>query len=123
MNDSQRKIVDQLNGASEGLLASEMSKTLGTTHAGVLFLLKPLLENGIIERIALRGGGVLYYMPYKIAENLSPEVDAAKIAIEKETGKRVQDMSLTELYESSRNLDNQTKKVLLGWIFEGGWKR
>ncbi len=123
LNASQRRILEQLNRAEDGLLAAEISKTLGMTHAGVLFLLKPLLENGIVERVLLRGGGVLYYMPFKIAEKLSPTMEAAKTSVERKAGKRVQEMTLAELHEFSMALDESVKKPLFNWIFEGGWKR
>lgn len=123
LNSSQRKIVEQLNASQDGLLAAELSKNLGKTHAGVLFLLQPLLENGIVERVVLRGGGVLYYMPFRISVKLSREMEDAKTSIEVKAGKPVQEMTLEELYENSKGLEDTVKKPLFGWIFEGGWKK
>jgi DNA-binding transcriptional ArsR family regulator len=122
LNDNQQRLMRDLNGASEGMLASEMSQKLGVTPAGVLFLLKPLLEAGIVVRQPLRGGGVLYYMPYKLSEKLSPPLEAAKLQVEEKAGKSLQDMTLLELRELTADLPEDTRRSLFSWALEGGWK-
>jgi DNA-binding transcriptional ArsR family regulator len=122
LNDNQQLLMRDLNRASEGMLASEMSQKLGVTPAGVLFLLKPLLEAGIVVRQPLRGGGVLYYTPYKLSEKLSPPLEAAKLRVEEKAGKPLQEITLQELREHTADLPEDTRRSLFSWALEGGWK-
>ena len=103
-------------------MASEMSQKLGVTPAGVLFLLKPLLEAGIVVRQPLRGGGVLYYMPYRLSEKLSPPLEAAKLQVEEKAVKPLQSMTLQELRELTTDLTEDKRRSLFGWALEGGGK-
>ncbi len=122
INESQAKILKELDGATEGLIATELSERLGLTHSGVLFLLKPLQTAGLIQRAMLRGGGVLYYTTARITQKLSPELVAAKIALEKKKGKKIELFELHELYAETKDLPPITRKALLNWVLDGGWK-
>jgi len=121
INESQAKILRELDDASEGLIATELSKRLGMTHSGILFLLKPLQSAGLVERVTLRGGGVLYYTKARIAQRLSPELAEVKNGLEKKRGKLIELFELQELYEETKGLPPETRKALLNWVLDGGW--
>ena len=99
INESQARILNDLDDAPEGLIAAELSERLGMTHSGVLFLLKPLQSAGLVERATLRGGGVLYYTKARITQKLSPELAQAKSTLEKKRGKRLEEFQLHEICE------------------------
>ncbi len=91
------------------------------SHAGVLFLLKPLQGANLIERVPLRGGGVLYYTIARVAQKLSPELAEVKTALEKKKGKRIEDYDVRELHEATKDLPPDTRRALLNWVLDGGW--
>lgn len=123
LSDNQAAILRKINISSDGLIAAEIAREMRMTHAGVLFLLKPLLDAGFIMRVPLPGGGVIYYSPFEIKTELSPVLEQAKEELERRSGKSICTMSVQEFYEGTENLRPEIKNALRNWALEGGWKR
>jgi len=124
LTESQGQILKQLDDTNDGLIAAELARKLGMTHAGILYLLSPLVEKGIVERIPLRGGAVLYYSVYDIKEEeLSPALQDVRKRIEKETKKPIQKISVEELAREIHDLPQPERRVFINWVLDGGWKR
>ena len=120
LNQSQAHILRELNRAEEGLTASELASRLGLTHAGVIFLMRTLVENDFVQRATLRGGGVLYYLTSSLREEPSDEVRGAIMEIERRSGKKVNSLGVKELAALSRDLPPSLRHPLIDWLLSGG---
>jgi len=124
LTESQGQILKQLDESGEGMIAAELAKKLGMTHAGILYLLKPLIEAGIVERVPLKGGGILYYSNFDIIEEkLSPELQEIRRKMEERTKKPLQKISIEELTQEIQYLPESQRRAFINWVLDGGWKK
>lgn len=122
INENQAKILRELDQAPEGLIAAELSRRLGMTHAGVLFLMKALQSANLVDRATLQGGGVLYYTTARVTQKLSPELAQVKAELEKKHGKQIENFRITELNDAIKELPAETRDALKNWLLDGGWQ-
>lgn len=123
LTESQGQILKNLDETRDGLIAAELARKLGMTHAGILYLLKPLLERGIVERVPLKGGGVLYYSNFDIKEErLSAMLEEFRKRMEEKIGKPIEKISLEELAREIQDLPESDRRVFTNWVLDGGWK-
>lgn len=120
LNESQGLILRELDKSPEGLIATELAERLGISHPGVIFLLKPLLSAGVVERASLRGGGVLYYMSTVLREEPSPEVKEAIAHIGLNSGKKIEDLGVKDLARYAVGLPADLRRAVLDWLLIGG---
>ena len=122
--ENQTRILRKLDTAPEGLIATEISRSLDLTPSGVLYLLKPLIDKNIVARVPLRGGGVLYFMRYNlIEEKLTPELEAYLEKIRSTYGKEIGDLSIEELLDQLQELPNGDRRAIIKWLAESTWRR
>jgi DNA-binding transcriptional ArsR family regulator len=119
LNENQGQILRQLSRSEDGLIATELAERLGMTHAGVIFLMKPLVESGLVERTVLRGGGVLYYMTTVLREEPSAEVKQAITRIEEKFGKKIDTLGIKQLAQYTKELPADLRRTMLDWLLLG----
>ncbi|MGA2199617.1 MAG: hypothetical protein ABSG45_06735 [Nitrososphaerales archaeon] len=123
LNENQGHLLRELSKSEDGMIASEIAEKLGVTHAGVIFLMKPLVSSGLVERALLRGGGVLYYMTTTFREEPSAEVKAAMTKLEQQTGQKIDSLGVKQLAQYAKELPADLRRSLLDWLLLGETSR
>ncbi len=123
INDNQARILRKLAEAPEGMVAAELSKGLGMTRVGALFLLKPLIQAKLVERVAIKGESILYYAPIEVRTKRSSNLESIKKEVEEAVKKQIREMGAQELYQTLRAYPKGVKNAILNWLLDGGWIR
>ena len=123
INDNQARILRKLAEAPEGMVVAELSKGLGMTRVGALFLLKPLIHAKLIERIVAKGGSILYYVLIEDGTKRSSNLESIKKGVEEAVKKQIREMGARKLYEALRSNPQGVKNAILNWLLDGGWIR
>jgi len=121
INDNQARILRKLAEAPEGMVLAELSKGLGMTRVGALFLLKPLINAKLIERIVAKGGSILYYVLIEDGTKRSSNLESIKKGVEEAVKKQIREMGARKLYEALRSYPQGVKNAILNWLLDGGW--
>ena len=121
INDNQARILRRLAEAPEGMIATELSKGLGMTRIGALLLLKPLIQAKLVERVATKGEGILYYVPIEVRTKRSSNLESIKKEIEEAVKKQIREMGARELYDALRAYPQVVKNAIMNWLLDGGW--
>ncbi len=123
INDNQARILRKLAEAPEGMIAAELSKGLGMTRVGTLFLLKPLIQAKLVERVATKGESILYSAPIEVRTKRSSNLESIKKEVEEAVKKQIREMGARELYQALRAYPQGVKNAILNWLLDGGWIR
>ncbi len=123
INDNQARILRKLAEAPEGMVAAELSKGLGMTRVGALFLLKPMIQAKLVERVATKGESILYYAPIEVRTKRSSNLESIKKEVEEAVKKQIREMGARELYQALRAYPKGVKNAILNWLLDGGWIR
>ena len=99
------------------------SKGLGMTRVGTLFLLKPLIQANLVERVATKGESILYYAPIAVGTKRSSNLESIKKEVEEAVKKQIREMGARELYQVLRAYPQGVKNAILNWLLDGGWIR
>jgi predicted transcriptional regulator len=121
ITDNQARILRKLAEAPEGMVAAELSKGLGMTRVGAIFLLKPLIQAKLVERVATKGESILYYAPIAVGTKRSSNLESIKKEVEEAVKKQIREMGARELYQTLRAYPQGVKNAILNWLLDGGW--
>jgi DNA-binding MarR family transcriptional regulator len=74
-SDSQGRILTELR-QKKAMTPTQISEAVGMTPAAVIYNLKPLVKEGVVERYPLPGGTVFYVLRWEVDVDLSPALKA-----------------------------------------------
>jgi hypothetical protein len=94
---------------------------VGITSPSIIYNLGHLLELGIVERVNLPGGRVLYVSNWEIKPQLSPSLQThVDIAAKKHNGVRgLMRLSLRELKKELKDLNDEEFKEVIRYLTYG----